>query len=77
MEEGLARGDIASPDLITEDVIRGFFGEFGRAFYGIAKAERTILLKRDGQTIPESLKGEGAEIVPFRAGEKTWSVEWQ
>lgn len=70
------RGDIAEGG-VTDTVLRSFFSEFGRAFYGVSPASRNILVKRGGQTIPESLKGEGAEIVPFRAGETTWSVEWQ
>jgi len=76
LEEAIARHDIPS-DAVTEAALAGFFSEYGRAFYGVAKASRNILLTRGGQVIPDSLKGEGAEIVPFRAGETTWSVEWQ
>jgi len=76
LEEAIARGDISS-DSVTDAALAGFLSEHGRAFYGINKASQNILLTRGGQVIPESLKGEGAEIVPFRAGETTWSVEWQ
>jgi len=62
---------------VTEAVLRGFFSQFGRAFYGVPQASKDILITRGGQTIPGSLKGEGAEVVPFRAGETTWKVEWQ
>jgi dihydroorotase len=32
---------------------------------------------RGTATVAESLKGEeGVEVVPFRAGEQTWGVEW-
>ncbi|KAK3327144.1 hypothetical protein B0T19DRAFT_420890 [Cercophora scortea] len=76
LEEALQRGDIKDEAAVTQQALSGFFSEFGRAFYGVAPATRQVLLKRGGQVIPESLKGDGAEIVPFRAGEMTWSVEW-
>lgn len=76
LEEGIARGDIKE-EQVTEEVLAGFFSEYGRKFYEVAKAERKILVKREGATVEESLKTDKVEIVPYRAGEKTWSVEWQ
>ncbi|KAK3359028.1 hypothetical protein B0T25DRAFT_531754 [Lasiosphaeria hispida] len=76
LEEGIARSDIG-PNAVTDAALRGFLSEHGRAFYGVAPATRNVLLTRDGQTVAESFQGEGAEVVPFRAGERTWSVEWQ
>lgn len=76
LEEGIARGDITD-EAVTDQVLSGFLSEYGRAFYSVPKASRNVLLRRGRQTIPEFLKGDGAEIVPFRAGETTWSVEWQ
>jgi dihydroorotase len=76
LEDAIARNDIPS-DSVTDSVLSGFFSTYGRTFYGVAPASRSILLTRGGHVIPESLKGEGAEIVPFRAGETTWGVEWQ
>ncbi|KAK3377847.1 hypothetical protein B0H63DRAFT_227552 [Podospora didyma] len=76
LEEGIIRGDI--PDAaISSSKLAGFFSHYGRRFYGVPESKHKVLLTRNGQTIAESFKGEGAEIVPFRAGEKTWSVEWQ
>ncbi|KAK3365750.1 hypothetical protein B0T24DRAFT_636629 [Lasiosphaeria ovina] len=76
LEEAIQRGDIGEDD-VTEDSLVGFFGTYGRRFYGAEAADRKILLTRGGQVIAQSLKGDGAEIVPFRAGETTWGVEWQ
>ncbi|KAK0651590.1 hypothetical protein B0T16DRAFT_322857 [Cercophora newfieldiana] len=76
LEEAIARNDIPS-DSVTDSVLSGFLSTYGRAFYGVPPASRNILLTRGGAAIPESLKGDGAEIVPFRAGETTWSVAWQ
>ncbi|KAK4455751.1 putative dihydroorotase [Podospora aff. communis PSN243] len=76
LEEAIARNDIPSGS-VTESVLSGFFSTYGRAFYGVPPASRNILLTRGAHVIRESFKGEGAEIVPFRAGETTWGVEWQ
>ncbi|KAK1760625.1 putative dihydroorotase [Echria macrotheca] len=76
LDEALSRGDIPD-DSVSDAVLRGFLSEYGRAFYGVPKATRNILVSRGTDRIPDSLKGEGAEIVPFRAGEMTWGVEWQ
>ncbi|KAK3351957.1 hypothetical protein B0H65DRAFT_546943 [Neurospora tetraspora] len=76
LEEGIARGDIRE-EAVTEEVLAGFFSEFGRRFYEVESAEKKILVKRDGAVVEESLKTDKVEIVPFRSGEKTWSVEWQ
>ncbi|KAH6840704.1 hypothetical protein B0I37DRAFT_221618 [Chaetomium sp. MPI-CAGE-AT-0009] len=75
LEEAIARGDI--PDgSVTEAALAGFLSQYGRQFYGVAPAARQIRLTRDGARVEESLRGEGVEIVPFRAGEQTWGVEW-
>ncbi|KAK4158519.1 putative dihydroorotase [Chaetomidium leptoderma] len=75
LEEAIARGDIADSS-VTEDVLKGFFSEYGRQFYGVPLATKQIRLTRGGARVEESLKGEGVEVVPFRAGEETWGVEW-
>lgn len=76
LEEGIERGDIQD-EQVTEELLRGFLGEWGRGFYGIEKSSRQVLLKKGSAVIPESIKGGGVEVVPFRKGETTWSVEWQ
>ncbi|KAK4237415.1 putative dihydroorotase [Achaetomium macrosporum] len=75
LEEAIARGDIPEPS-VTEAALRGFFSDYGRKFYGLPPATQQIRLTRGGARIEESLKGDGVEVVPFRAGEKTWGVEW-
>lgn len=57
-------------------VLRGFLSEYGRRFYGLPPATRRIRVTRGAAMVEESLKGEGVEVVPFRAGERTWGVEW-
>jgi dihydroorotase len=42
----------------------------------VPPATRQIRLTRGGAKVEESLRGEGVEVVPFRAGEETWGVEW-
>jgi dihydroorotase len=76
LEEAVERGDIKDED-ITEDVIRGFLSEWGRKFYGVGPSKEKILLKKGKQVIPESVKTSDVEVVLFRKGETTWSVEWQ
>ncbi|KAH6687307.1 dihydroorotase [Plectosphaerella plurivora] len=76
LEEGIERGDIKDEE-VTEDLLRGFLSEWGRNFYKIEQSKAKILLKRSEQVIPESTKGLGVEIVNYRAGRQTWSLEWQ
>lgn len=75
LEESISRGDVAE-DMVTDEALAGFFSTYGRKFYDVPQAAQKILMKRDGETIKESLIGGGVEVVPFRAGEKVWSVEW-
>ncbi|KAK3326442.1 hypothetical protein B0H66DRAFT_550950 [Apodospora peruviana] len=76
LEEAIARGDLASEKEVTEAALSGFFSTYGRAFYAIPQSIKKIRLTRGGQVVADSLKSDGAEIVPFRAGETTWGVEW-
>ncbi|KAK0121451.1 hypothetical protein ONS95_009745 [Cadophora gregata] len=38
--------------------------------------EERVVLRRGEEVIRGSFKGEGVEVVPFRRGLGTWSVEW-
>lgn len=58
-------------------MLRGFLGEWGRRFYGVESSRNRILLKKGKEVIPESVKSAGVEVVLFRKGETTWTVEWQ
>ena len=74
-DEAIARGDIPS-DSVTQELLEGYLSGFGRKFYGVEDNSERIIVRRDGAVIPQSVKGEGVEVVPFRRGTKTWSVEW-
>ncbi|KAK6084310.1 dihydroorotase [Seiridium cupressi] len=76
LEEAVERGDIKD-EQITDAFLAGFLGEWGRKFYGIEKSSKNIVLKRGDEVVVSSIKGPGVEVVPFRQGESTWSVEWQ
>ncbi len=72
----------------TREVIEGFLSRYGREFYRIptlssrsvdSETPKTrIRLERQGQTIPRSITSSDGkiEVVPFRRGEKTWSLCW-
>lgn len=57
-------------------MLRGFLGEWGRRFYGVEKSQKKIVLKKGKEVIPESVKTAGVEVVLFRHGDTTWTVEW-
>lgn len=76
LEEAIGRGDIKD-EAVTEEFLRGFLGEWGRKFYGIQKSTQNIVLRKGNEIIVESIKGSGVEVVPFRQGQPTWTVEWQ
>ncbi|KAI4150194.1 MAG: hypothetical protein LQ340_004221 [Diploschistes diacapsis] len=76
LEEAVERGEI-DEDLITEDLLRGFLGGWGRQYYGIAPSSRHILLTKGEERVVESFQGPGVEIVPFRKGAPIWSLDWQ
>ena len=80
-EEAAARGDIPA-DAVTQDLLQGFLGGYGRKFYGVpdVTGER-IRVRRAEEGDKEamtSIKGEeGLEVVPFMMGQgKQWLVEW-
>lgn len=79
LETGVERGVIKQED-VSLDVLEGFLAGWGRKFYGIqdVKKERVVLRRGKGQVVDVLKKdGVGVEVVPFRRGEKTWSVEWR
>ncbi|KAL2753378.1 hypothetical protein ACRALDRAFT_1044265 [Sodiomyces alcalophilus JCM 7366] len=75
LEEGIERGDIRD-EQVTEEVLEGFLGAWGREFYRVEQSTKKIVLRKADQVIPESLKAAGVEVVNYRAGKKTWSLEW-
>lgn len=75
LEEAVARGDVGESQ-ITQELLEGFLGGFGRRFYGVGEPEGRIVVEKKGEVIVESFKGDGLEVVPFRKGKETWSVRW-
>lgn len=75
LEEALARGDIDEAQ-ITQELLQGFLGDFGRKFYGVEPTSEKIVVEKKGEVVVESIKGDGLEVVPFRKGKNTWSVSW-
>ena len=79
LEKGVERG-VISKEEVTQEGLEGFFGKWGRAFYQIEdKRGERVVLGRGGEKILDVLKKKegGVEVVPFRRGEQTWSVEWK
>lgn len=75
LEEAIERGDIEDSQ-VTQELLEGFLGGFGRKFYGVPPTDEKIVLEKTGEIVVESIKGEGLEVVPFRKGKGTWSVRW-
>lgn len=76
LEEAVER-DVVKESEVTKEVLEGFLGGHGRKFYGIEESRERIVLKKEKEVVVESFKGEGVEVVPFRRGMGTWSVEWK
>ena len=87
LENGIRQGWITKEDT-TREVIEGFLSRYGRNFYGVptspsdsvglGSSRPRIRLERHGQTIPKSITSPDGkiEVVPFRRGQKTWSLSW-
>ncbi|KAI0012329.1 hypothetical protein F4779DRAFT_569256 [Xylariaceae sp. FL0662B] len=77
LEEAVERKDILAED-VTPEVLQGFLGEYGRNFYGVSdKKNERITLRKGSEVIVNSIAGDGVEVVPFRRGKTTWSVDWK
>lgn len=68
---------VISEDQVTKEILEGFLGGHGRRFYGIDGSKERIVLRRGGAVVQESYTGQGVEVIPFRRGQKIWSVEWK
>ena len=60
------------------DKLEAFASQNGARFYGLPQNSKTITLKKESQRVPNSVPfGEGAELVPMRAGREVgWCVEY-
>ncbi len=79
LEEAIARADIPD-DSVTQEQLEGFLGRYGRAFYGVpdTTGERIVLRNGGGGGVTvEAVEGDdGLQIIPFRCGQKTWTLDW-
>jgi len=55
------------------DSLEAFASENGPRFYGLPRNEGRVLLERRAARVPERIARDGAELVPFHAGE---SLAW-
>jgi dihydroorotase len=76
LEHGIERGDIVEED-VTQEVLEGFLGGWGRRFYDVPTSKARIAVRRGEEVVVDRIKGEGVEVVPFRRGERIWSLEWK
>ena len=77
--KGVERGVIKDEE-VSQDVLQGFFGKWGREFYQVEEPKgEKIFLKKGKESISDVLRkaGVSVEVVPFRKGEQTWSVDWK
>ncbi|TVY49564.1 putative dihydroorotase [Lachnellula occidentalis] len=76
-EEAIKREVVTEAD-VTKEILEGFLGGYGRKFYGITdSSNEKIVLRKGVEMVQESFKGDGVEVIPFRKGQSTWSIEWK
>ncbi|KAK7709659.1 dihydroorotase [Botryosphaeria dothidea] len=79
LEGAVAKGWLKEQE-VGREALEGFLSGFGRAFYkvGDERGERIVLRKKEEKVVDtiRHEKGE-VEVVPFRKGQNTWSVEWK
>lgn len=77
--ENAIKEEVIEEGALTERVIRGFLGEFGRRFYGEARSKERFMVTNREERVMEVLEfGRGDEkIVPFGRTEPVYSLEWK
>lgn len=69
---------VISANAVTPEILEGFLGGYGRKFYGVSDSSgERIVLRKGEEIVKDSFTGEGVEVIPFRRGQGTWSVEWK
>jgi dihydroorotase len=77
LEDAVERGTLKAED-VTVSRLEDFLSVFGRAFYRADDPlKERIILRRGQATVLDVLKNGDVEIVPFRRGQKTWSLVWK
>lgn len=65
---------------MSPEALQGFLSDYGRAFYGVQNPNgERITLRKGDEVIADSVRGfsrSSVEVVNFRRGKPTWSVEW-
>ena len=76
-ECSIGKGILNKED-VSEEVVRGFLGHFGRAFYRENKSEKQIRISAGEEKVMAALEvpANGDKIVPFRQQESVYSIEW-
>ena len=76
-EQACQKGVLREQD-VTPEIVAGFMGKVGRAFYGLEEEKKEhILIEKKGEQITNILKADdGLEVVPFKRNQETWSVSW-
>ncbi|KAI9799672.1 MAG: hypothetical protein M1825_004407 [Sarcosagium campestre] len=76
LEEACKSGVLNAED-ITRDVLEGFMSGFGRKFYGLEdEMEEQIILSKADEEISRILENGATNVVPFRKGQRTWTLSW-
>jgi dihydroorotase len=79
LEKAVDEGVLQDSD-ITEKKLRDFLSVFGRSFYAILPlaSHEKIRLTKGENTVMDLLRHEKGEVevVPFRSGQKTWTLTW-
>ncbi len=77
LEQAIERKVITEEE-VTEEILTGFLGGYGRQFYGITdSSNEKIVLRKGDEVIQQSFTGDGVEVIPFRRGQSTWSIIWK
>ncbi|KAI9659398.1 MAG: hypothetical protein M1821_001656 [Bathelium mastoideum] len=77
-ERACDAGVLRSED-ISVATLEKFLSRSGRKFYGIDDGiDERMMIFKDSERIAEALSSDTSniEVVPFRKGEKTWTVRW-
>ncbi|GKZ26118.1 hypothetical protein AbraCBS73388_002068 [Aspergillus brasiliensis] len=75
-EQACQNGVLKEED-ITPEIVEGFMSKFGRNFYGIGEEQKEfIIIDKKDEKIPNILKSDKVDVVPFRRDQQTWSVSW-
>lgn len=80
--EGAVEKKLIPKEAVREEILRGFLGEFGRAFYGVDKSNEKIVVNAGKDTVRDLTIGATAadkkadSVVTFRSGKPVYSLQW-